>query len=44
LPSYLAGINIKIGGRLPLQRITPKKTLITVQKGATSRGKVDYVD
>lgn len=42
--SFLAGIKIKIGGRLMTQRIVPKITTRHSQRGATATGKVTYSD
>jgi Mitochondrial ribosomal protein (VAR1) len=42
--SYLAGIKIKIGGRLMTQRIIPKKTSRVMQRGPIVKGKVTFVD
>jgi len=42
--SFLAGIKIKIGGRLMTQRIVPKITTRHSQRGATATGKVTYLD
>jgi hypothetical protein len=42
--SFIAGIKIKIGGRLMTQRVIPKKSSRVMQRGATSVGKVTYVD
>jgi hypothetical protein len=42
--SFLAGIKIKIGGRLMTQRVIPKKSSRIFQRGAIATGKVNYVD
>jgi hypothetical protein len=42
--SFLAGIKIKIGGRLMTQRVIPKKSSRILQRGAIATGKVNYVD
>jgi Mitochondrial ribosomal protein (VAR1) len=42
--SFLAGIKIKIGGRLMTQRVIPKKSSRVFQRGAIAKGKVTYVD
>jgi hypothetical protein len=42
--SFLSGIKIKIGGRLMTQKVVPKKTSRTIQRGATLKGKVTFVD
>ena len=36
--SVLSGINIKKGGRLKTEKIIPKKTSISIQKGKLNRG------
>ena len=42
--SFLAGIKIKIGGRLMTQRVIPKISSRVSQRGATATGKVTYLD
>jgi hypothetical protein len=42
--SFLAGIKIKIGGRLMTQRVIPKKSARVIQRGPTAVGKVTFVD
>jgi len=42
--SFLAGIKIKIGGRLMTQPLIPKKSSRTLQRGAIAQGKVNFVD
>jgi len=42
--SFLAGIKIKIGGRLMTQRVIPRKSSRVFQRGAIATGKVTYVD
>jgi len=42
--SFLAGIKIKIGGRLMTQRIIPKISSRVIQRGPTAVGKVTFVD
>jgi hypothetical protein len=44
IPSYLAGIKIKVAGRLLTQRVIPRKTVKIINKGALARGKVIYLD
>ena len=41
--SYLAGIRIRIGGRLMTQRVIPRLTTRVTQKGAITRGKIKYI-
>ena len=42
--SVLAGINIKVGGRLMTQRVVPRLTSRVTQKGAVARGKINYIN
>lgn len=42
--SFLAGIKIKIGGRLMTQRIVPKITTRLSQRGSSASSKVTYLD
>ena len=42
--SYLAGIKIRISGRLLSQRIIPRLTTRVIQKGAITRGKIKYIN
>nr|BBG67081.1 ribosomal protein S3 [Stropharia rugosoannulata] len=44
IPSYLSGINIKIAGRLMREPIIPRITTKTFERGASSTGKVNYLD
>lgn len=44
LASKLTGIKIRLAGRLPRQRIVPKKTVKTAYKGGISKSVVNYVD
>jgi len=44
IPSFLAGIKIKIGGRLMTQRVIPRLSTRVIQRGAIARAKVNYVD
>jgi hypothetical protein len=39
IPSFLAGIKIRIAGRLLTQRVIPRLTVKTVQRGTLARGK-----
>lgn len=42
--SYLGGIKIRIGGRLMTQRVIPRLTTRVTQKGAITRGKINYIN
>ena len=42
--SFLAGIKIKIGGRLMTQKVIPRISSRVLQRGPTSPSKVTYVD
>ena len=42
--SNLAGIKIKISGRLMTQRVIPRLTTRVIQKGAITRGKINYIN
>jgi hypothetical protein len=42
--SYLAGIKIRISGRLMTQRVIPRLTTRVIQKGAITRGKINYIN
>jgi len=44
LPGYLSGINIKFAGRLPTQRIIPRKTVKSIKIGSISRNKAILVE
>ena len=44
IPSYLAGIKIKVAGRLLTQRVIPRKTVKTITTGKFARGKVIYLE
>lgn len=44
LPAYIAGIKIRIAGRLLTQRVIPRKTVKTFSKGSLARGKVIYLE
>ena len=43
-PSYLSGMNIKLGGRTFKQRVIPRMTQKRIQKGSLNRTKVLYYD
>lgn len=42
--SYLSGIKIRIAGRLLTQRVIPRLTVKTIQRGTLARGKTKFVD
>jgi Mitochondrial ribosomal protein (VAR1) len=42
--SFISGIKIKIGGRLMTQKVIPKRSSRTIQRGAIAQGKVCFVD
>jgi Mitochondrial ribosomal protein (VAR1) len=44
IPSYLAGIKIRVAGRLLTQRVVPRKTVKLINKGALARSKVIFLD
>ena len=44
IPSYLSGIKIKVAGRLLTQRVIPRLTVKTIQRGTLARGKATYIN
>jgi hypothetical protein len=44
IPTYLSGINIRIGGRLMREAFIPRKSKKIFERGARSIGKVNYLD
>jgi hypothetical protein len=44
IPSYLSGFKIRVAGRLLTQRVIPRKTVKTIQRGTLARGKAQFVD
>ena len=44
IPTYLSGINIRIGGRLLREPMIPRKSKKKFERGARSIGKVNYLD
>jgi hypothetical protein len=42
--SFMAGIKIKIGGRLMTQKLIPRISTRIMQRGAIAKGKVSFVD
>jgi hypothetical protein len=43
-PSYLSGFKIRVAGRLLTQRVIPKLTVKTIQRGNLAKGKAQFVD
>jgi hypothetical protein len=44
IPSFLSGIKIRLAGRLLTQRVIPKLTVKTIQRGTLARGKANFVN
>jgi len=44
IPSFLSGIKIKLAGRLLTQRVIPRLTVKTIQRGTLARGKSNFVN
>jgi ribosomal protein S3 len=44
IPSYLSGIKIRVAGRLLTQRVIPRLTVKTIQRGTLARGKANFID
>jgi hypothetical protein len=44
IPSYLSGFKIRVAGRLLTQRVVPRLTVKTIQRGTLARGKANFVD
>jgi len=44
IPAFLSGIKIKVGGRLLTQSVVPRQTVKITQRGATQRGKINFLD
>jgi len=44
IPSFLSGFKIRVAGRLLTQRVIPRKTVKTIQRGTLARGKAQFVD
>jgi hypothetical protein len=44
IPAFLSGIKIKVGGRLLTQSVIPRQTVKITQRGATQRGKINFLD
>jgi len=43
VPSFLSGLKIKLAGRLMTQRVIPRLTVKTLQRGTLARGRTDLV-
>jgi Mitochondrial ribosomal protein (VAR1) len=44
IPSYLSGFKIRVAGRLLTQRVIPRLTVKTIQRGNLAKGKAQFVD
>jgi hypothetical protein len=44
IPSYLSGFKIRVAGRLLTQRVIPRLTVKTIQRGTLARGKAQFID
>jgi Mitochondrial ribosomal protein (VAR1) len=44
IPAFLSGIKIRVAGRLLTHRVVPRKTVKTIQRGASARGKINFSD
>ena len=44
IPSYLSGFKLRVAGRLLTQRVIPRLTVKTIQRGTLARGKANFVD
>lgn len=44
IPSYLSGFKLRIAGRLLKQRVIPRLTVKTIQRGTLARGKAQFVN
>nr|YP_010296722.1 ribosomal protein S3 [Polyozellus multiplex]UMI33315.1 ribosomal protein S3 [Polyozellus multiplex] len=44
IPSFLSGIKIRLAGRLLTQRVIPRLTVKTIQRGTLARGKAHFVN
>jgi len=44
IPAFLSGLKIRVAGRLLTQRVIPRKSVKTIQRGALARGKINYSD
>src|ERR1700733_9712059 len=44
IPSYLSGFKLRVAGRLLTQRVIPRLTVKTIQRGTLARGKSNFVN
>ena len=44
IPSYLSGFKLRVAGRLLTQRVIPRLTVKTIQRGTLARGKAQFVN
>ena len=44
IPAFLTGLSIKVAGRILTQTIRPRKTISFKRRGATARGKINYLN
>jgi len=44
IPSFLSGIKIRLAGRLLTQKVIPRLTVKTIQRGTLARGKSNFVN
>jgi len=44
IPTYLSGMKIRIGGRLIKEKVIPRKSTKIYERGASSIGKVNFLD
>ena len=44
LPTFLAGIKLKVAGRLMKEKVIPRKTTKKFSKGSSSTGKINFTD
>jgi Mitochondrial ribosomal protein (VAR1) len=44
IPSYLSGFKIRVAGRLLTQRVIPRLTVKTIQRGSLTRSKAQFID
>jgi len=44
IPSFLSGFKIRVAGRLLTQRVIPRLTVKTIQRGNLARGKAQFVN
>ena len=44
IPSYLSGFKLRVAGRLLTQRVIPRLTVKTIQRGTLARGKAQFIN